>query len=246
MENKSIEIRDLRNHDWIWTSKKLLFHEQIDGNSYKVYGGLAAYANNTTQQAFPSIETLAAKLHMSRNTVIRALSNLLDHGFINAEKKQGEHNIYILLSGPEAGEKKPELPEAPKQLPAVAPKTNIREIFEKVWAIYPNHANKKTAEKKFLKLKKETIITIVTDIKKRKVEHDQWIKGIIPHFSTYINQERWNDPIVKATGEKRETAPAIHPELRKRLFKANNEERYRDAEDAPVGVKSMAELLKAK
>lgn len=98
MEKNTIEIRDLRQQDWIWTSKALLFHEQIDGNNFKVYCGLAAYANNNTQEAFPSIITLANRLHMSRNTVINGLKSLEENGFISIEKTRGEHNVYSLLS----------------------------------------------------------------------------------------------------------------------------------------------------
>lgn len=87
---------------------------------------------------------------------------------------------------------------------------------------------------------------MVNDVKKRKVEHDQWLKGYIPHLATYINQERWNDPIIKTTGEKiKNDGPAIHPELKKRLFRENNEMRRREVEDNPTPVKSMAELLKS-
>jgi hypothetical protein len=88
MEKNTIEIRDLRQQDWIWTSKALLFHEQIDGNNFKVYCGLAAYANNNTQEAFPSIITLANRLHMSRNTVINGLKSLEENGFISIEKQE--------------------------------------------------------------------------------------------------------------------------------------------------------------
>lgn len=258
MEKKTIEIRDLRHQDWLWTSKQLLFHEAVDGNSYKVYGGLASYANNTTQEAFPSIDTLSQKLHLSRNTVIKSLSNLAKIGFIKIEKTTGEHNVYILLSVvsqtsniqvPVVQEKKNEeekkfeeehVPEPPSE------EIKKPSLFERFWNIYPNHANKKTAEKKFAKLSNKTVMLMVNDVKKRKVEHDQWLKGYIPHLATYINQERWNDPIIKPTGEKiKNDGPAIHPELKKRLFRENNEMRRREVEDNPTPVKSMAELLKS-
>lgn len=254
MEKKTIEIRDLRHQDWLWTSKELLFHKLVDGNSYKVYGGLASYANNTTQEAFPSIDTLSQKLHLSRNTVIKSLSNLAKIGFIKIEKNTGEHNVYILLSvlskteiieKPKEEEKKEEKPEEEKT-PEAPEEIKKPSLFERFWAIYPNHANKKTAEKKFAKLPNKTVLIMVNDVKKRKLEHDQWLKGYIPHLATYINQERWNDPIIKPTGEKiKNDGPTIHPELKKRLFRENNERRLREVEDNPTPVKSMAELLKS-
>lgn len=244
MEKKSIEIRDLRNQDWLWTSKKLLFHEKIDGNNYKVYSGLAAYANNSTQEAFPSIDTLSSKLHMSRNTVIKSLLVLQKTGFIKIEKNIGEHNVYVLIGkNEEVEEMKIVTPKEKENTPVPATQSTKPSLFERFWNIYPNHANKKVSEKKFAKLSNKTILIMVNDVKRRKVEHDQWLKGFIPHLATYINQERWNDPIIKPTGEKTQ-APAIHPELRKKLFKANNEIRNRDTMESEVGVKSIGDLLK--
>lgn len=98
MSNQGVEIRDLRQQDWLWTSKALLFHSEIDGNIFKVYCGLSSYADNKSQQAFPSILTLAHKLHMGRNTVIRAIQKLEELAFIKIERREGQHNIYYLLS----------------------------------------------------------------------------------------------------------------------------------------------------
>lgn len=258
MEKQLIQIRDMRDRDWIWTSKELLFNKNIDGNTFKVYCGLSAYANNDTQHAFPSIDTLAIKLNISRNTIMKALGILENYKFIKIEKTLGEHNVYILLS----------INENVKDIGIIQDKkidesvTNNNFIssgasgntdsaksyasqkFEKFWNIYPNHANKKTAEKKFLKLNKETILKMVADVMKRKVEHDAWIKGFIPHLSTYINQERWNDPIVKSTGEKKSSQPVIHPEIKNKIFEQNNETRYNEAVSKDIVVKSVGDLLK--
>ncbi len=99
--SNTIEVRDLRQQDWVWTAKALLFHPDVDEKMYKVYNGLASYADNTTQQAFPSIATLHIKLHMGRSTVIRALAKLEQFHFIGVERTTGEHNVYSLLNIPE-------------------------------------------------------------------------------------------------------------------------------------------------
>ena len=95
---ETIEVRDLRQQEWIWTSKSFLFHPKVDEKMYKVYCGLAAYADNKTQQSFPGVSTLQTKLHMGRSTVIRAISLLEKLGFIGVERTLGEHNIYTLLN----------------------------------------------------------------------------------------------------------------------------------------------------
>ena len=135
-----------------------------------------------------------------------------------------------------------------KEDKAVAPtEKSDPSIFERFWALYPNHANKKTAEKKFKKLSNATIKKMVLDVKNRKVNHDQWIKGFIPHLATYINQERWNDPIVRPTGEKAENknTPIIHPDIKRRLFREGNTMRYDATMEAPAEAKSIGEILKS-
>lgn len=111
----TIEVRDLRQQDWVWVAKALLFHPDVDEKMYKVYNGLAAYADNVTQQAFPSIDTLNKKLHMSRSTVIRALQKLEDFSFISVERVQGGHNTYSLLSIPDTTKRKPKVDASPPQ-----------------------------------------------------------------------------------------------------------------------------------
>ena len=128
---QTIEVRDLRQQDWVWISRALLFHEKIDGNTYKVYSGLASYANNFTQEAFPSITTLASRLHMTRNTVLKGLFLLEENGFIGVERKQGEHNVYILLSIANTGplKKQKQVPQHQDEKPA---ENWVKEILQ--WA----------------------------------------------------------------------------------------------------------------
>lgn len=95
--NTKIEIRDLREDDWVWASKTFLFHPNVDSKMCKVYFGLAAYANNGTQRSFPGIQTLAQRLHMGRSTVIRSIQELEKYHFISVDRTLGTHNIYSLL-----------------------------------------------------------------------------------------------------------------------------------------------------
>lgn len=110
--SQTFEVRDLRQQDWVWTSKTFLFHPQVDEKMYKVYCGLAAYADNTTQQSYPGIDTLKDKLHMGRSTIIRAILLLEKKNFIEVERKLGEHNIYTLLND---GVPHIDTPEDPQQ-----------------------------------------------------------------------------------------------------------------------------------
>lgn len=129
-EDEKVEVRDLRHQEWLWTSKTLLFHPKVDEKMYKVYSGLAAYANNQTQKAFPSIGTLMEKLHMGRNTIIRALQNLEKGGFVSVARVTGINNIYSLL---EISEGKPLISNTESQIlekPTIsAPSISTQKFF---------------------------------------------------------------------------------------------------------------------
>lgn len=94
---ENIEVRDLRTHDWVWTSKKLLFSPVVDASMYKVYCGLSAYANNNTQKAFPGMITLTKKLHLSRNTISTSIKKMEAIEILKVNRDKGHVNIYYLL-----------------------------------------------------------------------------------------------------------------------------------------------------
>lgn len=73
--------------------------------------------------------------------------------------------------------------------------------FDIFWKAYPRKVNKKTAIKVWAKLKpdeplKQKILSAL-EIQKKD---DQWTRDngkYIPHPSTWLNQERWNDDVLK-------------------------------------------------
>jgi DNA-binding PadR family transcriptional regulator len=125
--SNTIEVRDLREEEWVWTSKSFLFHKDVDEKMYKTYCGLAAYANNVSQEAYPSIATLSSRLHMGRSTIMRALGKLEELGFIGVDRTLGEHNIYALLKAQEVGVKTVKQKDEDE-----TPKQNTREFFQGV------------------------------------------------------------------------------------------------------------------
>lgn len=73
------------------------------------------------------------------------------------------------------------------------------ELFELFWKEYPNHKSRKKALQSWHKLKPTPELTqvIVEAVRKAK-ESPQWKKDngqFIPHPTTYLNQERWNDEL---------------------------------------------------
>lgn len=75
-------------------------------------------------------------------------------------------------------------------------KEDTEKFFETFWKEYPIKANKKMAIKAFGKIDPKLVPEIIDDVKKRKIKDRQWLSGYIPHASTYLNGERWNDEII--------------------------------------------------
>jgi hypothetical protein len=68
-------------------------------------------------------------------------------------------------------------------------------LFNEFWKEYPRKENKKKAQeiwtRKNLDKKYEEIISFISKAK----QTDRWNKGITPHATTFLNQERWEDEI---------------------------------------------------
>jgi uncharacterized protein YdaU (DUF1376 family) len=73
--------------------------------------------------------------------------------------------------------------------------------FDDFWSAYPSKDGKKPARLKWEKKKLDRIAgRIVDDVLRRSREHGKWLDGYIPNATTYLNQERWNDPIQPRSG----------------------------------------------
>lgn len=87
-------------------------------------------------------------------------------------------------------------------------KTNLFSTeFEEIWQIYPRKVGKGGARKAWEKIKMSA--ELVQQIKKSVEDHkktEQWSESpkYIPHFATFLNQERWTDEI-----EVKKAMPAI-------------------------------------
>lgn len=82
--------------------------------------------------------------------------------------------------------------------------------FERFWQAYPRHTDKKKALLAFQRLKpdEDMLSAMLAAIEQQK-QSDQWSRdggAYIPHPSTWLNQERWNDELVRAQARKTVTA----------------------------------------
>lgn len=74
-------------------------------------------------------------------------------------------------------------------------------MFERFWKKYPSKINKKNTLKRWLKLSmtSELFEKIMSALEKQ-INSQQWRSGYIPHPSTWLNGERWEDE-VKSDGD---------------------------------------------
>lgn len=75
-------------------------------------------------------------------------------------------------------------------------KTNT--LFETFWNEYPNKvAKKKTLSSWEVILPNQELFDKIINAVKAHKESERWSKGIIPHPTTWLNQERWNEVLLK-------------------------------------------------
>lgn len=68
--------------------------------------------------------------------------------------------------------------------------------FAEFWAAYPNKKGKAKAEKAWKARKLDVIADrILADIQARSASDRDWLRGYVPHGSTYVNGSGWEDAI---------------------------------------------------
>lgn len=81
---------------------------------------------------------------------------------------------------------------------------NLTNRFEDFWVQYPRKENKKKA-RDIWKRKKldEQADVIIGDVISRKSKHEPWLAGFVPHATTYLIGERWEDEIRETSHDTR-------------------------------------------
>jgi hypothetical protein len=66
--------------------------------------------------------------------------------------------------------------------------------FDEFWSVYPKKVKRKGAEKIWRSKKLDrNAEQIIADVTNRARSDRSWLDGFIPHPTTYLNGERWND-----------------------------------------------------
>ena len=82
------------------------------------------------------------------------------------------------------------------------------ECFERFWKAYPNGAGRKAAVRAWDKLKPDDeLLKLMSQTLEKDMRSEQWRRGIIPHASTWLNSEPWNDDYSKIPGAHTQRTP---------------------------------------
>jgi hypothetical protein len=70
------------------------------------------------------------------------------------------------------------------------------ERFQEFWSAYPNKTARKVCLAKWKARKLDAgADAIIADVKRKASEDRRWLDGFVPNPETYLNQDRWDDPI---------------------------------------------------
>lgn len=186
---------------------------------------LAYHHNGETGACFPSHKRLAQVSEMTDRSVRKHLGDLADKGLIEITQRNRDNgsqtsNDYILIlsdTNIDAGPRK-NIP-TPKENISTHPQKNIPTLnlvsnklgkeplysvqiaFDKFWKIYPRKIGKAKAKDAFNKaVIKVPLLTIMDAVS----EYAHSVQGkdakFIPHASTWLNHERWDDEIEAPDG----------------------------------------------
>lgn len=193
----------------------ILERTDISSTEKIVYGEILALSRRSGI-CFATNVHISQTLGIAERTIRISLSNLVKVGLVKVQLKRGKkgtyRNIELVGYSREANNAPPggnfEPPREEKNAALTISRNIQREIykesktvghFERFWQAYPKKVSKKSALKAWQKVvvSEETVPKILSALE-AQVSTEQWRKDggrFIPHPTTWINQERWNDEV---------------------------------------------------
>jgi len=106
--------------------------------------------------------------------------------------------------------------------------------FEDFWTAYPVKKGKAAAEKAWRTKRLDPIADqLIAHVSRMHTEDADWARGFIPHGSTYINGERWNDEPRSKTGQ--QAKPSTAADFRGKSYDAT------PIDELPADLREAAE-----
>lgn len=178
--------------------------------------GLANHASPDGEKVFPSIALLARYSECDPRTIKRHLKLLVEEGWIEVVQEAHHHRpteyrirgdrlspLGRIRGDTESSSGVTQLRPARGDT-ATSPRTVIEPSvgtvrdsnghFKDFWKIYPNSAGRAPAEKAFARALKKVSVEELVAAAARYRDDPNRVAAYTLHGSTWLNQERWNDP----------------------------------------------------
>ena len=161
---------------------------------------------NADGSCWPSRSLMASDAGVSINTLDKMLKSLKAKNWLESEaryKEDGSQTSSVWRiphstlhsRGPCASDGSPPLPQLGNKVDTLEVYT-LNKPFSDFWTVYPNKRGKANAEKRWAKMTEDEQDKAVSDVVNRKKNDEQWTKDggkYIPHASTYLNGQQWQD-----------------------------------------------------
>jgi DNA-binding transcriptional regulator YhcF (GntR family) len=175
---------------------------------------LANHANGVTGQCNPSHRRLAESCEMGASTLRKHIAELEKHGFliivpkfVDGVQLPNQYNLNLDGCSNQAdgmlntsiGVCSNRAPNKQEDKTVIKPVDQKNNYFDEFWKAYPRKTNKGFARKVFEKLKvDDAMLTKMLQaiyVQNKNVWKDK-DQQYIPHPSTWLNGERWDDEVV--------------------------------------------------
>lgn len=219
------------------------FEQPLPPNEKVVLLALADCENGQTALCIPGQERIAEMASMSVRSVQRMLAKLEEGGYIRREHRTSQvsgyrtSDSYVLalrdnLSGRSEPTRQIVQPQAttvssigePEVGTGSTPPTPSEDdqAFEALWSAWPKKASKQSALRQWRRISQSKKQEVIPHLVAHANAHRQYTPPqFIPHLSTILSQERWDDPLATER-----TGPGQKP-TRRPDVKANDEWMYR-------------------
>lgn len=176
--------------------------------------GLYAYLYSKPDGWDFAIDRITKDFSDGRLSINTGLQELEANGYLIREKQTTGRVIYLLksqMSKIDIRELEPDVENRKLRKPQIAKtdtvsnkdKKEIKSLsnkelkipFNSFYSMYPVKKSKKKAEEKWNRLSLEKQNLAMADLPERMRKDSQWLAGYIPHPTTYINGELWEDEI---------------------------------------------------
>lgn len=207
----------VRQNNYITILGWMVSELKLSGSALLIYAIIYGFSQNGDDVYTGSQQYLADWTNTTKRNVIKVLGTLIEKGLIvknEVEKNGVKFCIYKAVHESSPGVKKVHRggeKSSPNNIDnnidnIYSANFDKNEAFKRFWDLYPRKTNKKKAKDSFVKkCTDENILNKMINavINQKKTEQWQNIK-YIPHATTWLNGERWEDEINISSSENKD------------------------------------------